>query len=139
MKIWFNPKVRLFFFTLKNLSRKLSPKFTVLHPTLQIGNEIKKLAIDDDQREMLCWYRALDFVDEDSRHELNAMPHRPYYIFFLIDLSTRNSILCSIFGENWHLYQPSIPIHSIFEFMCVSQFDVQDFLKFSVSKKTALQ
>ena len=54
--------------------------------------------------EMLCWYRALDFVDEDSRHELNAMPHRPYYIFFLIDLSTRNSILCSIFGENWHLY-----------------------------------
>ena len=53
-KIIFIISLRIFFFLYKKSSvrrgegvrLKLSLKFTVLHPTLQIGNEIKKLAIE---------------------------------------------------------------------------------------------
>ena len=52
-KIIFIISLRIFFLYKKFSVRrgegvrlKLSLKFTVLHPTLQIGNEIKKLAIE---------------------------------------------------------------------------------------------
>ena len=73
------PKTSSLLFYLKNLSRKLSPKFTVLHPTLQIGNEIKKLAIDDDQRkreiEMLC----CDSIAIERNHLFNSLMAKRKY------------------------------------------------------------